>query len=94
MLTLFKFACNEFRIPDEEKIDLINYSLVGTSQTHFLPNRISFAHFSDTEFLLKSIYDCAARQLQVVGKLEPLRYRHHVADKDISDRSEGLKSFV
>lgn len=93
-LTLFNLACHKFCVPESEKVDLLTYALTGPARTHFLSNMGNINGFSDAEALLKATYNCASRQLQVVRKLEQLRYRKFTTEKGITDTCEGLKALV
>lgn len=94
LFTMFNLACQKFRVPDMEKLDLLTYAFSGPALNHFLAHKSRCNNFFEAEAMMRQAYNSAARQLQVVRLLEQLRYRKFASEKDVTDAAEGLKQLV
>lgn len=77
----FNLAGNKFRIPDNEKPDLLPYALTGADQNYYMSNVGQCSNVVEVGAMIRRAYNSDARQLQVVRSPEELPFRKFTTEK-------------
>lgn len=57
LFTLFNLACKTFKVPEQDKLDLLTYALTGAARNHFLANKANCKSFLEAEAMMKRTYN-------------------------------------
>lgn len=90
----YQICCRQYSLSQAQKADFLVHAFDGPARTFFFNNTLETMMFQERCAVMLKEYNSDARQLQVKGKIDNLRLKTFMEEKDISEVSEGLSQLV